>query len=153
MKEGKPMSKWKKGLSSWPCSVILIAVLLGLLLFLPLTRNLRQILTASSSIKPQHFWQMEIQNGKKEKTEILFQPYTFEDQTLFQAVSERSCLLASVNDQAFQVILPNQSLTLHEDDQLHFLWLVDPELISHFKLKVAADQTWIYSDGQLREVK
>ncbi|MCH1941698.1 hypothetical protein [Holdemania massiliensis] len=147
------MSKWKKGLSSWPCSVFLIAVLLSLLIFLPLTRNLRQILTASSSIKPMHFWQMEIQNSLKEKTEILFQPYTFEDQTLFQAISERSCLLVSVNDQAFQVILPNQSLTLHENDQLHFLWLVDPELISHFKLKVAADQTWLYSDGQLQEVK
>ncbi|WP_279194419.1 hypothetical protein, partial [Holdemania massiliensis] len=64
-----------------------------------------------------------------------------------------SCLLASINDQAFKVIFPNQSLTLHEDDQLHFLWLVDPELISHFKLKVAADQTWLYSDGQLQVVK
>lgn len=153
MKEGKPMSKWKKGLSSWPCSVILITAVLSLLIFLPLTRNLRQILMASSSIKPMHFWQMEIQNSQKKKTEILFQPYTFEDQTLFQAISERSCLLVSINDQAFQVILPNQSLTLHENDQLHFLWLVDSELISHFKLKVAADQTWLYSDGQLQEVK
>lgn len=153
MKEGKPMSKLKKSLSSWQCSVLLIAALLSLLIFLPLTRNLRQILTASSSIKPMHFWQMEIQNSQEEKTEILFQPYVFEDQTLFQAISERSCLLASINDQAFKVIFPNQSLTLHEDDQLHFLWLVDPELISHFKLKVAADQTWLYSDGQLQVVK
>lgn len=104
-----------------------------------------------ATIKPQDFWDIQIQSTDNEQTEIIFQPYSYEEQTFFQALSERSCLLAAINDHPLQVIFPGQSIKLHENDQIRLLWLVDPQLKSQLKSRVIPDQALVFTHGQLQE--
>lgn len=145
------MTKWKWFADSWKCSVILIAAILGCLFFLPEMRSIRQLMFAPAAIKPQDFWDIQIQSTDNEQTEIIFQPYSYEDQTFFQALGERSCLLAAINDHPLQVIFPGQSIKLHENDQIRLLWLVDPQLKSQLKSRVIPDQALVFTHGQLQE--
>ena len=114
-------------------------------------RSIRQLMFAPAAIKPQDFWDIQIQNTDNEQTEIIFQPYSYEEQTFFQALSERSCLLAAINDHPLQVIFPGQSIKLHENDQIRLLWLVDPQLKSQLKSRVIPDQALVFTHGQLQE--
>ncbi|WP_147612149.1 hypothetical protein [Holdemania massiliensis] len=100
------MSKWKKGLSSWPCSVLLITAVLSLLIFLPLTRNLRQILMASSSIKPIHFWQMEIQNSQKKKPKFFFSHIPLRIRPYFRPSANAAVCLSPLTIRHFRSSCP-----------------------------------------------
>ena len=78
------MTKWKRVVDSWKCSVILIAAISGCLFFLPEMRSIRQLMFAPADIQPQDFWNIQIQNADDEQAEIIFQPYSYEEQTFFQ---------------------------------------------------------------------
>ena len=145
------MTKWKRVVDSWKCSVILIAAISGCLFFLPEMRSIRQLMFAPADIQPQDFWNIQIQNADNEQAEIIFQPYSYEEQTFFQTLGERSCLLASINHHPLQVIFHGQSVKLHENDQIRLLWLVDPQLKSQLKSRVIPDQALVFTHGQLQE--